>query len=318
MRTVLIKPHGFMGDCLFASSVARKLKEADMFDVVDFAVGIRQAEEVLRFNPYIDNIITTIQTTTSPLFNINIDGYDEQIQLNPTTKDVPPPTQFQRECNIPENQIDSKFALYTDPDLDEEVALTYQDDYIAMMSISTWREKAFRFSPEQYVAGIDVPYLGYGGALRYIEGIVNLLQAQNNIVEVGLPSHLKTIQISPEPSFAYRGIMADVSIIKRAKFFIGTEGGLANIASGVRTPSILTGDFIHQLYGWNGVLKRIVNPHLGPRFYWPEDGHIDLSPYLTDLEVANEMASIINGNKTAKDYDYGWCYPTKVEAQIQV
>ena len=84
MRRVLIKPYGFMGDCLFASSVARKLKEANMFDVVDFVVGLRQAEELLRLNPYIDNVFRTGHSEIAPLHNITMGGYDKEIQLRPT------------------------------------------------------------------------------------------------------------------------------------------------------------------------------------------------------------------------------------------
>ena len=131
MRTVLIKPYGFMGDCLFASSVARKLKEADMFDVVDFAVGLRQAEELLNLNPYIDNVIRTAHTDIAPLHNITVGGYDEEIQLHPTVKYMPPPTQFQIECKVPEHMVDAKFEVWTDPEIDKKVAQEHPNDYIA-------------------------------------------------------------------------------------------------------------------------------------------------------------------------------------------
>ena len=84
------------------------------------------------------------------------------------------------------------------------------------------------------------------------------------------------------------------SIIKACDFMIGGESGLINLAAGVGTKTIITGDWVHQLYGWNGCIKKIKEPKLGPEFYFPNDGHISLDPFLTDKEVVTKMRSIIN------------------------
>lgn len=298
-----------MGDCLFASSVARKLKEANMFDVVDFVVGLRQSEELLNLNPYIDNVIRTSFPDIAPLFDVVVVGYDEEIQLSPTVKYIPPPAQFQIECKVPDHMVDTKFEVWTDPEIDEGVAQKYPNDYIAVMNIDAWKEKAFRFTEADYIRGEDVPYLGYGGHLRNISSIVTDLAIQDfTLVEVGLDTATKTMDASPTIN-KHRSLLWDASVIKRAKFFIGAEGGLANIAAGVHTTTVLTGEFVAQLYGYNGVVRKINDPHLGPRFYWPEDGHVDLCPYLTDQQVVQEMTAIFNKKKTAEDYTYDWTTP---------
>ena len=68
---------------------------------------------------------------------------------------------------------------------------------------------------------------------------------------------------------------------------------MINLAAGVGTKTIITGDFVHQLYGPNGVIKKIKNPKLGPEFYFPNSGHVSLDPYLLDEEVIEQMRKLI-------------------------
>ena len=69
---------------------------------------------------------------------------------------------------------------------------------------------------------------------------------------------------------------------------------LSNLAAGVGTKTIITGDFVHQLYGPNGVLRKIEEPKLGPKYYFPESGHVTLNPFLTDDEVAEQIIKELN------------------------
>ncbi len=75
--------------------------------------------------------------------------------------------------------------------------------------------------------------------------------------------------------------------------FVGTDGGLATIAAGVGARTIITGDFNLQLYGWNGVIRKIKEPKLGPIHYFPNEGHVVLDPYLTDEEVAAHIVKLV-------------------------
>lgn len=309
--TALIKPYGFMGDILFASSVAKKLKEEERFKVVDMACGIKQVEKLLNQNPYIDNVITMAYPSHYPLHGIHIEGYDREFELMETCKEIEPPTQFQLECGV--QNPDTEFEVWTDPTLDDKVAETYPDPYIAVMQLDSWRAKAYGFTPEEYARGIDVPFKGYGGRLRDIEHIVQALAEEFTLIEVGLVPGISTTDVSRTwgtEGDIYRSLSWDASVIKGAQYFIGAEGGLANVACGVGTKTVLTSDFVHQLYGWNGVIKKIEDPKLGPRFYFPDAGHVDLDPYLTDEEVVKEMTAIFTKDKTAEDYSYAWVQST--------
>jgi len=303
----LIKPYGFLGDILFASSAAKKLKEEGQFEVVDISCGVRQVEKLLNLNPYIDNVLTLAYPSHHPLHGIHISGYDKEFELTETRKDIPPPLQFQQECGV--KNPDTEFEVWTDPALDEKVAETYPDPFIAVMQLDSWRAKAYGFTVEEYIRGIDVPFQGYGGRLRDIEYIVEELADEFTLIEVGLVPGISTTEVSRKwgtEDDIYRSLSWDASVIKRADYFIGAEGGLANVAAGVGTKTVLTSDFVWQLYGANGCIKKIVEPKLGPRYYFLGAGHIDLNPYLTDKEVTGEMLAIFRREKTAEDYTYEW------------
>ena len=140
-RTCLIKPYGFMGDALFAASAARKLKEEDQFDIVDLATGLKQVEELLAYDKYVDNIIRVADPTITPLFGVNITGYDAQFELTETNKVLPPPMQAQMECGV--RVPDTKFEVTIDPEIVDAAKVVHPEPYIAIMEMGSWCEKAF-------------------------------------------------------------------------------------------------------------------------------------------------------------------------------
>ena len=83
------------------------------------------------------------------------------------------------------------------------------------------------------------------------------------------------------------------AILSQCDFMIGGESGLINLAAGVGTKTIITGDYVHQLYGWNGVIRKLKEPKLGPEFYFGKENHVSLNPYFTDDEVIIEIRNII-------------------------
>jgi len=158
--------------------------------------------------------------------------------------------------------------------------------------LSNWEERSFIFTEEEYRKGIDIPGFGYGGKHRNISSIIQKLSENQEIflIEVGKPNGTNQ-KISD--MFTVSEYTLTASILKNCDYFIGTEGGLANLASGVGTKTILTGDFVHQLYGWNGVIEKCEEPKLGPKYYFDEKNHIVLDSYLTDEEVAQSILNII-------------------------
>lgn len=279
---ILIKSVGFIGDNLFGSSVAKKLKEQYIDCKVDYLLTLPQPFELISNNPYIDNVYLSAPNKS----------YDVIHQLYPINRKSTPCEQFQSQCNVVNPT--PEFEIYTNPFLDTYVEhlFTPIKDKIIVAWLSNWEERSFLFTEEEYIKGIDIPNLGYGGKRRNISYIINELEKNPNLylIEVGKPNGVSQNDIN---LFTMSEYSLTASILKNSNYFIGAEGGLANLASGVGTKTILTGDFVHQLYGWNGVIEKCIEPKLGPKYYF-NNNHIVLDPYLTDIEVVNNINKIIN------------------------
>jgi len=274
---ILIKNIGFIGDNLFATSVAKKLKyKYDGLYEVDLLLSVIQPFELISNDPHIDNVYLEMPDKQ----------YDIIFQLQPLSKNPTPCEQLQTQCGI-ENPT-TEYKIYTNPYLDEYVKHCFKNkgERKLVAYLSNWEERSFLFTEEEYKRGIDVPNLGYGGKHRDISYIINELEKNNDIIliEVGKPNG--TNQLNTDISTVSEYSLT-ASILKNCDYFIGAEGGLANLASGVGTKTILTGDFVHQLYGWNGVIEKCQEPKLGPTYYF--EGHINLNPYLTDKQVVEQI-----------------------------
>jgi hypothetical protein len=278
----LIKCVGFIGDNLFASSIPRKLKQQG-FTKVDLQLSIAQPYELLNFNPDIDEVF---------LYQPNPNTYDEVYYLNPIHRIDTPTEQFQKQCGI--LNPSPEYAIYTNPSIDSYVDPLLKNAAQGRKIVGymmNWEEKTFGFTEEEYRRGIDIPNLGYGGRRRDIGFIVQSLEKEENIflIPVGMPVGYDQKELTLDGVSNYT---LTASMIKSCDWFIGAEGGLVNLAAGVGTKTIITGDYVHQLYGWNGVIERNEEPKLGPKYYFPE-GHYTLDPYLTDSEVVDTVKNII-------------------------
>ena len=284
MQKILIKCTGFIGDILFASSIAKKLKEQNKECTVDYSIPVPQPLELLYNNPYIDNVFLDS--------NINESDYERVIVTPLVDQSITPPRQFQQAAGI--EDVDDMFEVYTNPAYDylaEQMYSEYKSKGIKVVTwLSNWEERSFLFTEQQYKAGVDVPNLGYGGSRRDIKYIVSNLNDKYTMVNVGFPNGVNQFSTGLNTAATYS---FTASLIKASDYFIGAEGGLANLAAGVGTNTILTSDFVHQLYGWNGVISKIKEPKLGPKFYFGEDKHANLNPYLTDKEVVAKIKELI-------------------------
>lgn len=285
MKRALINCTGFIGDILFASSIAEKLQSEEQFDKIDYNIQIHQPLELLSNNPFIDRIFIRGN-------GINEKDYNKIFTTPLVDQSQTPPRQFQEACGV-KNPTDS-FKVYTNKSFDYSMKLMIEDavkDNIPIIAyLTNWDERSYLFTKEQYKKGIDVPNLGYGGAHRDIEYIINELSKKYVLLKVGFPSGTNQFNTGLNTTATYS---STASLLKHCDYFIGAEGGLANLASGVGTKTIITGDFVHQLYGWNGVIKKIKEPKLGPKYYFKE-GHITLDPYLTDKLVVDNIIKIVD------------------------
>jgi hypothetical protein len=284
---ILIKGTGFIGDHLHQSSIAKKLKEENPGCEVDFLVTIKQPFELLCLNPYIDNVYLEIPNKS----------YDKIFELSPITREqFTPCEEFQMQCGI--KNPSSDYKIHTNPNLDEYVRymLSPYKDKTVIAWLSNWEERSFLFTEEEYIRGIDVPNLGYGGKRRDIRFILSELEKREDIllIEVGKPpgSDQRNFDLGTVTEYSLTA-----SIIKNCDYFIGGEGGLANLAAGIGTKTIITGDFILQLYGWNGIVQRRKEPRTEPRYYFEGNDHITLNPYCTDTQVVEQILNTIDKNK---------------------
>lgn len=290
----LIITCGFFGDIIFASSLAEKLRST--YNEIDYLIGYPQMYRLMYNNPYINKVYVSEFPSSTPIHNnINYSSYDRVIQLQPLNYIITPCEEYQKFAGI--NNPTSEYTVYTQPEYDEvakkiiyDLKEQYGKPVIALMS--NWAPKTYLFTKEQYIQGIDVPNLGYGGSHRNVNYIIENLQDFFTFYEVGV-GNLNQQQTANLPEDNTKSLLFESSILKFCDAFLGTDGGLATIAAGVGTKTIITGDFNLQLYGWNGVLKKIKHPQLGPECYFPTVGHITLNPYYSDKEVINKVIEII-------------------------
>lgn len=280
---VLIKCVGFIGDNLFASSVARKLKEQGI-ETVDIEISIAQPLELIKLNPYVNNVLF--------FESVNYSNYDVVYSLQPIHRKETPAVQFQKQCEVLNPTSD--YTIYTNPAIDQYVTPLLKQaagSRILVAYMANWIEKTFRYTEEEYKRGIDVPNLGYGGQRRNIQHILETLERDERIclIPVGMMAGYDQRELTLDGVSNYT---LTASILKVCDWFIGAEGGLANLAAGVGTKTVLTGDYVHQLYGWNGVIEKNMDPKLGPKYYFPQ-GHYTLDPYLTDEQVVHEIKKLI-------------------------
>jgi len=305
MKTALVRTFGFMGDALYASSLAEKLKE-DGYDRITYLTGIPQVVGMLNRNPFIDEVLLTKVPTHDTHHVIVGREFDKEIFIPECFFVDPPCIEMQKSAGI--INPTANFTVYTDSVLDAQVAAYYKDTpYIAIMETSTWEAKSYLCTKEQYATAADVPNLGRGGKHRNIAMLVSALEKQIpdiGIVVVGAPIDHPTLALPF--SNGNRSLDLEASIVKYAMAFVGAEGGMANVAAGVGTRTILTYDFVHQLYGWRGSVKPVkLGPKLGPRYYFTDVEHIDINPYLSDEDVGIEMGKCVLR-------DYSGCATDKI------
>ena len=291
MRTCLIICHGYFGDHLHANAIAEHLINEGQFDAVDYVVGFPQVYPFFKRNPYIRNVFLN-EIGPAPRIPSNANIYDKVFQLGSIKRVVPPPVEMQLLCGV--KNPSPTFYVHTNPELDELVRESYGEKTGLVIGImSNWKERSFLFTKEQYDRAIDVPNLGYGGARRNIDWIVQQLESKYNTIVVGTTGNVNQFTLDHEgPS-----LDLTASILKYCDVFIGAEGGLANLAYAVGTDTILTSDFIHQLYGPKGVIQQVPKPMCEPIHYGGPNTHINLDPYLTDEEVFSQIVQHLDNKR---------------------
>ena len=278
---VLIDCKGFIGDILFSTSVAQKLRQEYDIETLDYLIHLYQPYTLVKNNPNIDEVY---------LFDCDKSKYDKIIPLDYIDFNYPPTEYYQKVCGI--KNTSAEYFVNTIDSFDKVVEYTLSPYKKANKKViaylNNWEERSFLFTKEQYELGIDVPYLGYGGKHRDVNYIVDKLSENKDLIliPVGMQNGFNARESNFQNTSDYTML---ASLIKQCDYFIGAEGGLCNLAAGVGTKTIITGDFVHQLYGWNGTVRKHQEPKLGPKYYFTDPSHITLDPYLKDNEVIDQI-----------------------------
>lgn len=276
---ILVNCTGFIGDILFASSVAKKLKEKYGNCHITYNIPLPQPKLLLERNPYIDDVwLIPPDTNFFPLFDlvVNIPVVDQR---------YPATLQMQAAAGIEDQSLE--FDVWTVPE-DDIFQKNKLSKYIAGLPRiaiqKDWAWRAYQCTPESLTQRIGAPH-------RNTKKIVDALRLVYPIIhEIGFDrDHPSTDSLTQDPEI----FSLAASYIKVCDWFIGAEGGLSNLAAAVGTKCIITTDFIEQNYGKNGRVKQIDSPQMGPAVYYPQGGHVHLSPTLTDDEIINKIIEII-------------------------
>ena len=296
-----------IGDILFASSIAKKLKEEHSECSVDYDLNYLQPLELLQNNPYIDNVY--FKESFGPYdetFTI-MDGFDT---LSPYESAV---SQFQTLCNV--ENVDDTFEVFTNVALDYSIKKSMQElvhvNYwekppIKVCYVMDWGRKSFLFTEDEYnkaEGGQDGT--GYGSGPRNVDNIIEPLQHNLDIMLFAVGMDLKDSKRFPSINSTSKFTFT-ASLIKNSDYVIGPEGCLTNLSSVLKTKTIITTDYIYQMFGPKGIrwqqsggdLNNLETrvPFLGPCRYFPDAGHVHLNPFLTDKEVGETiLETVLNG-----------------------
>lgn len=281
---ILVNCRGFIGDVLFASSLAKKYHE--MFDgncEIHYNIPLLQPLELLENNPYIAKV------WGRSLENLVGNRYDLVVNIPEVDQAFPATLQMQAAGGIEDQSLE--FDVFTSPWYDEEVVelffnlrrthapktkiITFQND---------WAWKAYQCTPETLAHGIGAPH-------RDTDTIIKALQEKYIMVRVGFDRHIDQFHSDAADSSSFA---RTASLIKFSDYFIGSEGGLSNLAAAVRTRCIITTDFIYQNYGPTGRVRKCDPPMMGPAIYYPDDHHVHLDPCLTDQQILDEIVHIVD------------------------
>lgn len=289
MIRILVHCHGYIGDILFASSVAERLHAKYGNDViVDYYIPLPQPVLLLQENPYINRVYVT------PDFDRHM--YDDVKYMGVIDQGRPATVQFQEMAGITDTRI--PFYVYTLPELDaraQEYLSAYRATAKPLVAWQlNWAERAHVFTREHYEHPEGMDALIWAGVYnppeRDVARIVAALESDMVLIPVGLSRefHQRT-----EPALDHLNYARTASIIKHCDFQIGAEGGITNLSAGVGTRTIITTDFMVRLYGPHGSVKPHPTLQMGPLTYHPNGGHVHLDPFLDDDQVIDQIRATV-------------------------
>lgn len=288
MKKILIKTYGFIGDILFASSIAEKLKQENEC-IVDYCIGFPQPYKLLKNNPYIDNVF--LSKNKGPRVTLpdsrDLNHYDVIYELPECKQDIQPTIWYQKYCGV--KNPTPEYKVYPDEDLTKstryELSLINPGNVKVIGYVANWKNLTIKYSKEEYENGLkNIPEImsHLQTNTRDIDYILNELGKEFILIPLGYDHNVTQYHTALDSTSTYTNT---ASIIKTCDLVIGQEGGMTNLAAGVGTKCIITTDFMHALYGPKGIMKQFPQVKLGPANMFPLKNHIHLDPFITDEEI---------------------------------
>jgi len=282
---ILVIATGYIGDILFSSSLAKKLKQLYYGSMVYYSIPLIQPLLLLKQNPHIDGVIIGQPD--------NIKIYDKIFIMPEVRQDVPATICFQMSANIPEEYQSVEYQVYTIPKYDREAeymieSLRKEYSYKRIVGYQVdFAWKAYQSTKDTLIAGIGAPH-------RNQEMIIDKLKEHFTLVPIGFDRSVpqQDSRASNAESYAKAA-----SIIKYCDVFFGAEGGLTNLSAGVGTKTIILTDFIAQQYWKNGRIRKYGVPKMGPATYFPSRHHSHIHPCISDNEIPDKLIDLINNNR---------------------
>lgn len=283
MKILIRNPH-FLGDILFSTSIADELKKEDEYSTVDFLVRWPQITNLLHNNPNIDNVF--IYGNSS----IDFSKYDKIFDVPFVNKIVTPPRQFQTDFGIP-NPTDT-FKVYISERMNRDaIEFIVQNFDVGKKTIGVqhnWKERSYNYTEYDYNNGVLLNQPESTIPRKNIKLIIDELSKNFNIIPVGLPNGIPNQHphaLDPNLLEYHCAIMQVVDCV------IGRESGVINMASGAGTKCIVDMSGLWLFFGPNGRTQKMENPMLGPKWYFPNDGHVHINPFATEDDIVNIISS---------------------------
>ena len=178
----LVVCRGWIGDCLMASSIAKKLHEQDSEAIVDYLIPLLQPLYLMKNNPYIREVFAPTQI-------LDAHDYDTVIEIPEVDQSRPVTLQFQEIAGIQNPSLE--FDVYTIPQYDDffEKELNIRREQTGKKIIAwqkNWEYKAYQCTNELLVKKIGAPH-------RNIDAIITELEKdfENKFVDEEIIDTLK-------------------------------------------------------------------------------------------------------------------------------
>lgn len=264
MKKYLISVTGWLGDSLIASSVAEQLYIENNNILVDYIIGFPQTKYFLESNPYINEVYVENNPTPYPNYQKFIGEYDEIFSLPVNDLKYLPTIKFQKHCNIKFPK--KEFYLYHS--FNKEI---FEKPLIGICS--TWKDKN-----ENFRNGIEILQ-----KLQQLLPKYDFKLLGNNINQF-------------EGANQVDGYIEMAKIMYNCEYIIGAEGGMTNLASGLKTKTICATDFSNALFGKYGRMYQYEDwyDRITPSAFFPNDGHINLDSSIdTNEKIIETLYNIL-------------------------